>query len=339
MNAQKNRFALIRILLIVLLIMSPIIGCKTKTWEQAARPDDNFASIFKQPPIGLAKKKNLNYPMDQEALKELPEMTAQDHERLGDSYFSQENFPMACVHYEKSLKLLPGNTQVLYKQGLLFLAGGVYENALIEFQEILKKEPEYALAHEGMGQVFFLKGNLPEAEKHFQEAIKIDPKLWRAHDFLGIIYDFKKNHALAVQEYNAAITLNPTYGPLYNNLGTSYLMVGDFERAIDSFNKALQMKFAQKRLYNNLGLALCRAGRYSEALKAFREGGDEAQAYNNLGCFYLWDGKSEEATIAFEKAIGVRPSFYNKANENLRRSQMEKQNKPLPDFLKQSDPS
>ena len=115
-------------------------------------------------------------------------------------------------------------------------------------------------------------------------------------------------------------------------------MVGDFERAIDSFNKALQMKFVQKRLYNNLGLALCRAGRYSEALKAFREGGDEAQAYNNLGCFYLWEGKSDAAIIAFEKAIGGRPSFYNKANENLRRSQMEKQNKPLSDSDVKNNP-
>ena len=112
----------------------------------------------------------------------------------------------------------------------------------------------------------------------------------------------------------------------------------DISEAINSFNKALQMKFTQKRVYNNLGLALCRTGRYSEALKAFREGGDEAQAYNNLGCFYLWDGKPEAAITSFEKAIGVKPSFYNKASENLRRAQTSKQNESLPESKNNSNP-
>jgi tetratricopeptide (TPR) repeat protein len=61
-------------------------------------------------------------------------------------------------------------------------------------------------------------------------------------------------------------------------------------------------------------------GRYGDALEAFRKGGGEAAAYNNIGYIYMTDGKYEEAIKTLEKAIEIRPSFYVKANENLKKA-------------------
>ena len=76
----------------------------------------------------------------------------------------------------------------------------------------------------------------------------------------------------------------------------------------------------EKKLYNNLGLALGKLGRYPEALEAFTHGGDEAQAYNNLGCLYLDNGDYERAAACFERATELRTSFYAKANDNLKKA-------------------
>jgi len=62
---------------------------------------------------------------------------------------------------------------------------------------------------------------------------------------------------------------------------------------------------------------LAELGRYREALEAFRKGGNEAQAYNNLGCIYLEKGKFQKAITCFEKAIEINPDFYARASENL----------------------
>ncbi len=40
-------------------------------------------------------------------------------------------------------------------------------------------------------------------------------------------------------------------------------------------------------------MALSELVRYQEALEAFRKGGNEARAYNNLGCIYLEEEKFE----------------------------------------------
>jgi Flp pilus assembly protein TadD len=93
---------------------------------------------------------------------------------------------------------------------------------------------------------------------------------------------------------------------------------GDYERAIAVFTEALSREPAQNRTYNNLGLALAKLGRREEALEAFKNAGDEAKAYNNLGMIYLGEKRYQEAISAFEKAIQLSPSYYQKANENLK---------------------
>jgi tetratricopeptide (TPR) repeat protein len=67
-----------------------------------------------------------------------------------------------------------------------------------------------------------------------------------------------------------------------------------------------------------MGIVLGKLGRYDEALDAFKKVGDEASAYNNLGCIYLAEKNYSAAITAFQRAIEINPYFYVKAKENMR---------------------
>ena len=73
--------------------------------------------------------------------------------------------PLAIFHYEKSLIQNLNNTRVRYKKGYLFILSNRHTEAIKEFQEVLKKDPDYALAYEGLGHAFFLKKDYKKAEK------------------------------------------------------------------------------------------------------------------------------------------------------------------------------
>lgn len=300
------------------------IGTMAFSLMSCATTENNFheydrESFFKGNSTDIFAKQAA-HPLDEESTQtEPPGWTSDEHERLGDHYLDKGNLVMAFVQYEKSQKINPDNTRIYYKKGLLSISAEKYEDAVKEFMEVLSKDPAHALAHQGLGQAFFQMKKYDEAEGHAQQALEFDESLWQAHNLLGIIYNHKKRHDEAIPEYIAAIALKPNDGLLYNNLGISYSAVEEDGKAVTSFTKALETKSSHTKIYNNLGLALSKLGRYQEAFEAFRKGGDEAQAYNNIGCMYLWRGDYDKAERSLKKAIELRTTFYDKASENLRK--------------------
>jgi Flp pilus assembly protein TadD len=300
---------------LVLAVCSGILagGCATR---EALRSTWRLGDYQK-----LLDKHKSGMSVADETLKPLPEMTASEHEQLGDTYFLQHNLPMAFVQYDKALRLAPHQFSLRYKKGLILLKRHLAREALREFQEILHTDDTFALAYEGSGQALLLLGDMPQAEQTLQRAIALDASLWKAHQLAGMIYDHQQRFDAAIASYTAALALKKDDGSLYNNLGVSYHRKGDYDNAVRAFEKALHMGYADARVYNNLGLSLAQLGRYQDALVAFTRGGDQAKAQNNLGVIYLTAGKYREAVAAFEKALQLSPRYYATASENLRLAQ------------------
>jgi tetratricopeptide (TPR) repeat protein len=257
-----------------------------------------------------------------ESSKELPEMTSVDYERAGDMHFAQRNFNRAFIDYEKSLRLDPDNTRVHYKKGLLFTVAKMNDDAIKELQKVLAKDPKDALAHQALGLAFYSNENYQEAEKHLLKAVELDAKLWKARNILGVIYDHQKLYSKGLIQYKKAIAVKPDNGSLYNNLGLCYFFMRRYTLAVEAFRKASKLEPSSKRIHNNLALVHAKLHQYKMAQQAFRRGGDEAQAYNNLGCVYLMENEKAKAIQAFEKAMENKPTFYKKASDNLQTTKM-----------------
>jgi Flp pilus assembly protein TadD len=253
-------------------------------------------------------------------VKDLPEMSSDEYEQLGDALLSKKNYYLAFVQYEKSLQINPGNNRVEYKKGLTLLLGGKSDEAIDQLKLVLKQDPKFAHAYEGIGRAYFQKKEYEQAENFFLQAVVLEPRLWKSNTFLGYIHDSRKDYNSAIREYKTAIKVRPDEGTLYNNLGVSYTMAGEYRNAVEAFNKAVNLNYRDSKVFNNMAVALASLGRYDETLDAFVKGGGEAQAYNNLGCIYLHKEKYREAVKCFEKAIELEPSFYAKAFDNLKKA-------------------
>jgi Flp pilus assembly protein TadD len=283
-------------------------GCASSNPQQALFGE--YKKLLEQQKAGM--------PLEEDAAKKLPDMTAPEYERLGDTYLRQGNVNMAYLQYDKALRMDPKQTRVRYKVGLLFLNKDMPDEAFKEFQEIVKYDATFALAYEGIGQALLKKSHYDEAEQHFRHALSLSPERWQCHNFLGIVYDRQRRYDAAIGEYRAALTMKPEQGFLRNNLGMSYYFKGDYAEAVEAFTEALKTAPAQNKIYNNLGLVLAKLGRDREALEAFKNGGDAAKAYNNLGVIYLGEKRYQEAIAAFENAVQLNPGYYAKATENLK---------------------
>ena len=249
--------------------------------------------------------------------KDLPDIDANEYEQLGDALLSKKKYYLSYVHYDKALKFDQENVRLEYKKGLVLLLGDKHDDAVGQFQRVIKMDPEYAKAYEGIGKAYYEKGDYQQAEKYLKNAIKIDPKLWKSHTYLATIYKKQKNYKSAISAFQVALESSPNKGMIYNNIGYAYYLKGDNHRAVYSYKKALAHKYTNEKVYNNMGMALANLEKYEAALQAFIKSGSEAQAFNNLGCILLRKGKLDKAIVCFEKAIELDPKFYAIAGENL----------------------
>jgi len=301
--------------ILALLIAAVVLGgcASTETKDTAVR-DEHRRMMTMQKNSEAARA-------DSTPLKDLPDMDARALEQVGDNYVRQNNASMAFVQYDKALAKDPKLESARYKRGMLLLSRGMNDEALKEFEDILARNPKNALALEGRGRVHMAKNHFYAAMADFDSALAADPKLWQAHALRGYLYDQKKEHDRAVGEYEKAIGLQPDSSLLYNNLGMSRYLKGDTRGAAEAYARAIQLDVNNRRAYNNLALVLYKLGHDEDALLAFKHGGDEAAAYNNMGCLYLADRKYDKAKAAFEKAIGMRATYFAKAQENLKKAE------------------
>jgi len=299
---------------LALLVAAVLGGCASTETKDTAVRDEHRRMMTMQKNAEAAKTASA-------PLKELPEMDARALEQVGDNYVRQNNPSMAFVQYDKALAKDPRLESARYKRGMLLLSRGMHDEALREFEDILSRNPKNALALEGRGRVHMAKNHVHAAMADFDQALASDPKLWQVHALRGYLHDQRKDHDKAIGEYERAIGLQPDSSLLFNNLGMSRYLKGDLKGAAEAYARAIQLDVNNRRAYNNLALVLYRMGHDEDALLAFKHGGDEAAAYNNMGCLYLADRKYEKAKAAFEKAIGLRATYFAKAQENLKKAE------------------
>lgn len=307
----KSKYFILSV--IVFFVLSSLSACSWWNKDDGPMESDGYRKMLE---LQKAKSAAMNDEINVAAEK-LGEPNAAELERLGDQYVRQGNPNMAFVYYDKSQRMDPKRNDVRYKKGMLLLSRDMLPAAAAEFEEILKNDRSYALAYEGRGRVALLKGELDEAEAQFKQAVRINGDLWQAYSFLGIIADRRQQYKEAVGYYQKAIRINPKSSELFNNLGFSYALDGEYEKALQAYVAAVGLNQKNQKVYGNMGIVLGKLHRYDEALEAFKKAGDEASAYNNLGCIYLAEKDYSQAIWAFRKAMELNPKFFVKANENL----------------------
>jgi len=144
-----------------------------------------------------------------------------------------------------SEKLIGSNqTEAKNRVGLAFLEKGMYEEAIVEFQEATKANPNLSKVYDNLGKAHLAVGRAEEAILAFRKALKIDSNYADYYNNLGSAYLKGKKCKFAADSFQKAIGINPYYGEAYYNLGLSLILNGivkeDYSLATDLKERALE---------------------------------------------------------------------------------------------------
>jgi len=161
---------------------------------------------------------------------------------MGAALTGQGKFGEAVSNYRQALKFDPNLAGVHNNLGNVLGALGKHEEAIASYQQALKIQPDFVGGYLNLGNVFMILHKLEEAVASFQQALKISPNIAQAHNSLGSTLAAQGKAAEAVVSYRQALRIKPDYVEAHNNLGLALKDLGRLEEALASFQKALEIK-------------------------------------------------------------------------------------------------
>ena len=178
---------------------------------------------------------------------------------LGDYIGAEESLTkaLALVPYDPQAESLLGWAQMLQEK---------YDEALMQFQKVLMREPTNALARINVGYICLKKRIFGEAIEHLSRAIRLDSDrkaTLYAHFYLGLVYLERDMFEDAQTFFQKALVLGPNLIEAYYELGRAYWFNGQRDEAMQTWRDG----FAANK-FNPWGK------KCAEVLKTVEEGGE-----------------------------------------------------------------
>jgi tetratricopeptide (TPR) repeat protein len=117
------------------------------------------------------------------------------------------------------------------KRGVQLLENGAIDEAMVQFNESIRLEPDNPLLYLQRGVALDSKGKPAKAIADFTEAIRLDPKNAVAYSNRGNTYSNTGRYEQAIADYTEAIRLDPNNPKRYARRARTYRSAGDQAKA------------------------------------------------------------------------------------------------------------
>ncbi len=142
----------------------------------------------------------------------------------------------------KALALAPNNPQAESLLGWALMLQEKYDDALMQFQKVLMREPGNALARINVGYICLKKRIFGEAIEHLSRAIRLDSDrkaTLYAHYYLGLVYLERDMFEDAQTFFQKTIALGPNLIEAYYELGRAFWFNGQKQEAVQTWRDGL----------------------------------------------------------------------------------------------------
>ncbi|OHD23157.1 MAG: hypothetical protein A2086_10210 [Spirochaetes bacterium GWD1_27_9] len=205
-------------------------------------------------------------------------------------------------------------SQILTKKAILLNKKNAFDNAIIDFRDAIKLDPQNYEAFLNLSYSYIYKGDTKEALVVLTEATSLN------NDANELIYFIKgglnflqgKNKE-AVDDFNKTIEKSPDFVYAYNLRGSTYTNIGEYDNALKDYSKAIDLSSDYKESFVNRGNLYYKIGQFDNGRDDFDKiGVKEEENYYKIAFYYFKNEYFNKAKEYYDKAIAnnENPDFY-----------------------------
>ena len=198
---------------------------------------------------------------------------------MGNSYHMLEDTANARRYYETAIRL--GNAKAHSNLGILFYDVGKFEQALPQFQESVRLEPNSPLKHHNLGDVFARLGRDSEARAEYRHAaqlcrdeLQVNPRNAVNIATLAVLESKLGQRDEARRHAESARALEPGNPDVLYSAAIVYARANDADRALDTLAESIKVGYSRARAARDPELAGVRSDpRFADVMASPRPQG------------------------------------------------------------------
>jgi len=227
----------------------------------------------------------------------------------------------AIDEYRLAIEADPTSEYLTSALAELYAKTGRIRDAVLEAQDILKRDPNNLEAHKLLGRIYLRslgdmqsgggsQNILKLAIDQYEQIVKIEPDSVDDHLLLGRLYRLNNDLQKAESEYKIAVKLQPDSEEAVTTLAVLYGEEGDTNRAVQVLSSIPEASRSAK-LYSALGYTYEQQKQYKNAAQAYRHAieldRDNLDAIRGLADNLLNDGQTDAALEQYKTIADANP--------------------------------
>ncbi len=220
----------------------------------------------------------------------------------------------ACTETVKQPKVSPERELTnRYNLAQVYLSQGRAKEAIPLLEEVTRRDPKHAGAHNLLGVVYWSLGQTQRARDEYERSLEIDPYLTDARVNLGVLFSEAEDYERAREEFQLALE-DRTYispeKPLVN-LAVNDIKLGHPREALVRTEEAIRRNPLYTPAYRVFVDALRQADPEVAGVEYRTLARDLARSQDfhlNLGEAFLKKDDLRRARFHLEKAVKINPS-------------------------------
>jgi len=243
-----------------------------------------------------------------------------------ENLWLQRKYEDAANAFRKEMKRHPRNLDARAGLGMSLVMQYKLDGADEQFDQVLTKQPDNAIAHTGKAFVALnrLQSSsktiidqrteiLSQAENSANAALQKDPYLPQAQYALGSVYKEQGKTAEAYEKFKEATNLDPTYSDAYAQMAMLDLQQNRSAEADANARQAIEYNSASSTAHYALGESMLQKGTVDAAIKelntALYLNRNSAPIHVALGKAYEQQGNVDAALKQYQRASIIKPEM------------------------------
>ena len=227
----------------------------------------------------------------------------------------------AIEEYRAAIDADPNSAFLTSGLAELYAKTGRIRDAVVEAQDIIKKNPNNLEARRLLGRIYLRSlgdmqagngsdGVLKLAIEQYEQIVKLEPDSMDDHLLLGRLYRLNNDLQKAEAEFKTAVKLQPDSEEAVTTLAYLYNELGDTGRAAEVLS-SVPKNGRSAKLYSALGYTYEQQKQYKNAIDSYRHAieldRDNLDAIRGLAENLLSDGQTDAALEQYKVIADANP--------------------------------